>query len=42
VGEWKAGKQHGKGTYISIEGNRKPGLWENGKKIKWLDNDDKN
>ena len=21
------------------QGHRKPGLWENGKKIKWLDND---
>jgi len=28
--------QHGKGIYINIDNVRKPGLWENGQKIKWL------
>jgi len=34
-GQWLNGKQHGKGLYISRNGEMKEGLWENGKKIKW-------
>ena len=36
-GEWQGGKQHGKGT-MSTEGKpeKKAGLWEDGKRIKWL------
>ena len=36
IGEWKAGKQHGIGTYISKDGMQKEGEWQNGKKIKWI------
>ena len=32
-GQFLEGKQHGKGTYISIDGQKKPGLWENDKSI---------
>ena len=37
-GWWHKGKQHGLGTYIDNgKGNIKYGLWENGKRIKWFD-----
>lgn len=36
-GGWKNGKQHGQGCYIAINGDRKEGQWENGTRIKWLD-----
>ena len=37
-GSWKDGKQHGEGLFYSIKGNSwKKGIWENGKRIKWLD-----
>lgn len=39
-GEWKMGKQHGKGKYILSEGSVKIGIWEDGKRIKWVDEGD--
>ena len=36
IGEWKGGKQHGVGTYISKDGIEKQGEWQHGKKIKWI------
>jgi hypothetical protein len=31
------GKQHGKGILTLPGGDKKEGLWEHGKRIKWLD-----
>ena len=31
-GEWKNGKQHGKGKYILLDGTIKTGIWEDGKR----------
>ena len=36
---WANGKQHGKGTFISPLGHTREGVWEEGKRIKWLDED---
>lgn len=36
-GKWKNGKQHGEGTYTSSSGKIKLGIWDEGKRIKWLD-----
>lgn len=37
-GWWSRGKQHGLGTYIDpAKGKVKYGLWENGKRVKWFD-----
>lgn len=33
-------KRHGKGKYILVDGKVRTGLWENGKRIKWLDGED--
>lgn len=35
-GNWKNGKQHGKGHYIVNE-ITKQGLWEDGKRMQWSD-----
>lgn len=35
-GQWVDGKQHGKGAFISNNGEQRNGLWENGVKIKWI------
>lgn len=35
-GNWKNGKQHGKGTYHSMKGEVKNGLWNEGKRDRWL------
>ena len=36
-GEWKNGKQHGEGYLYSVKNlTWRKGLWENGKRIKWL------
>lgn len=35
-GGWKAGKQHGEGTFISQDGETKRGEWKDGKRIKWI------
>jgi hypothetical protein len=37
TGDWKHGKQHGKGKYIKPDGTERVGEWQNGKKIKWID-----
>ena len=37
-GNWSEGKQHGKGLYTNVKGVSREGEWENGKRIKWLDN----
>ena len=37
-GWWHKGKQHGLGTYIdNAKGSIKYGLWENGRRVKWFD-----
>ena len=36
IGEWKDGKQHGEGIYRK-DGRDRRGIWEDGKRIKWLD-----
>lgn len=37
-GWWYKGKQHGLGTYLDpTKGKIKFGLWENGKRVKWFD-----
>ena len=40
-GEWKNGKQHGFGIFYS-KGTKKFGEWVNGKKERWLQDDDEN
>ena len=35
-GQWKHGKQHGYGDYTHLDGSIKSGYWENGKRIKWI------
>jgi len=32
------GKQHGKGVIVMLNGDRRSGTWENGRRIKWDDN----
>lgn len=39
-GEWKNGKQHGKGKYILLDGTIKTGIWEDGKRAKWVEEQD--
>ena len=36
------GKQHGKGKYKVNENTIKLGLWEDGKRKQWVDNEDVN
>ena len=37
-GWWSKGKQHGLGTYLDpTKGKMKLGLWENGKRMRWFD-----
>jgi hypothetical protein len=36
-GEWKRGKQHGKGIYITADGTERSGEWADGKRTKWDD-----
>lgn len=39
-GYWYKGKQHGIGTYVVPKENKmKYGLWEDGKRIEWFDED---
>lgn len=36
-GFWKNGKQHGEGEFFAAnQGNWKKGVWEDGKRIRWL------
>jgi hypothetical protein len=39
IGSWLNGKQHGKGVYITPNGQRKEGEWRDGKRVKWLNED---
>ena len=40
-GYWWKGKQHGLGTYfVPKEGKVKYGLWEDGKRIEWFNEED--
>ena len=36
-GEWVNGKQHGKGKLFLLDGTIKTGIWENGIRIKWIE-----
>jgi len=36
------GRQHGKGMYISNAGQYREGIWKNGKRARWLDENDPN
>lgn len=36
-GGWKDGKQHGEGIYTTANGEARKGMWNAGKRIKWLD-----
>lgn len=36
IGGWSEGKQHGRGTFVK-DGGKREGIWELGKRIKWLD-----
>lgn len=38
-GAWYNGKQHGQGTFMYIRDNKlheRVGVWENGKRIRWV------
>lgn len=35
-GGWLRGKQHGTALYTDKSGKVKTGLWENGKRTKWI------
>ena len=35
-GQWLNGKQHGRGTYYSVRGDKREGVWKEGKREKWL------
>ena len=37
-GNWKDGKQHGKGTLV-INGKSKDGVWEHGEVKSWINRD---
>ena len=37
AGELANGKLHGKGTYVSPNGEQSEGEWCEGKRIRWLD-----
>lgn len=37
AGNWKDGKQHGEGVYKTEKGEARKGMWNAGKRIKWLD-----
>ena len=34
---WKGGRQHGEGIFITPQGDQRKGIWQEGKRIKWLD-----
>lgn len=36
-GRWENGVQHGEGLFYDTDGNAKKGLWENGKRLKWIE-----
>ena len=35
-GGWLEGKQHGRATYTNNKGVVKAGIWENGKRKRWI------
>ena len=39
-GGWKDGKQHGKGFYSNNNGKEKEGEWVDGKRIRWIDEEE--
>ena len=39
MGFWKGGKQHGVGKFLD-EDKTKFGLWKNGKRIKWIEEEE--
>ena len=40
-GEWFNGKQHGIGTYINSQGDKRDAEWANGKRLGWISNDNR-
>lgn len=36
-GQWLQGKQHGEGYYTNRDRLRRRGYWEQGNRVKWLD-----
>jgi len=36
IGGWFNGKQHGKGTFIAANGQKKQGEWKNGVRERWI------
>jgi hypothetical protein len=36
-GNWKDGKQHGKGKYILPDKSIRCGIWDDGKRLRWDD-----
>lgn len=42
-GNWKNGKQHGEGEFYNVTNKRwKKGIWEEGKRLKWIDEEPNN
>lgn len=39
-GRWVDGRQHGIGTYITSNGQHRDGEWVQGKRARWLDEND--
>lgn len=39
IGNWKNGKQHGKGIYITPNGQRREGEWTEGKRTRWFNDE---
>ena len=39
-GCWKDGKQHGEGMFFNVsQGKWKKGIWENGKRMRWMEDE---
>lgn len=36
IGQWRNGKQHGKGRMVTKSGEEKEGYWEKGKRVRWV------
>ena len=41
IGEWKNNKKHGQGKIISNDGKQMEGIWQDDKRIKWLEDTSK-
>ena len=37
MGEWVNSKRHGRGRIIAIDGTEREGVWEEDKRVHWLD-----